>query len=123
MREVEIEVDRDTLLIERGEMNEEEEMAEMFEGNEEIIEKTLKKAKRLIEGVKIIPELVCNEECDTCHHQKPKLIKMVALIGLKAKNGVVVDAWSYQYCLECLSKLAEAPVKVADGSKHSTMYV
>ena len=101
---------------------EEEEMSVMFEENKAIIEKTLKKAERLIEGVKVIPELVCNEECDECHHQKPKLIKMVALIGLKAKNGVVVDAWSYQYCLECLSKLAEAPVKVADEGKHNTMY-
>lgn len=100
---------------------EEEEMSVMFEENKEIIEKTLKKAKRLIDGVRIMPELVCNEECDECHHQKPKLIKMVALIGLKAKDKVVLDIWSYQYCLECLSKLAESPVKVAD--EHNSMYM
>lgn len=105
----------------KEEEEEEEEMAEMFEEDEVIIEKTLKKAKRLIEGVKVIPELVRNEECDECHHQKPKLIKMVALIGLKTKNKVVLDVWSYQYCLECLSKLAESPVKVVE--EHNNMYL
>ena len=100
-----------------------EEMAEIFEEDEVLIQKTLKKAARLIDGVRVMPELVRNEECDECHHQKPKLIKMVALIGLKAKGKIVVDVWSYQYCLECLSKLAEAPVKVADVSRHNTMYV
>lgn len=117
-RVVGIEVSEDDL---RGGMEEEEEEEGMFVEDEVIIEKTLKKAKRLIDGVTIMPELVCNEECDGCHHQKPKLIKMVALIGLKAKDKVVLDVWSYQYCLECLSKLAESPVKVVD--EHNRMYV
>ena len=104
-------------------MSEEEEMSVMFEENEEIIEKTLKKAKRLIDDVHIVPKLIYNEECDECHHQKPKLIKMEVLIGLKAKNGIVVDVWWQQYCLECLSKVAESSIKMISESKHNSMYV
>lgn len=118
-RVVGIEVSEDDL---RGmEEEEEEEMEEMFVEDKVIIEKTLKKAKRLIDDVCIVPELVYDEECDKCHHQRPKLIKMSALIGLKAKDGIVLDVWWQQYCLECLSKLTGSPIKIADA--HNSMYV
>lgn len=92
----------------------EEEMEEEFEQDEEEVDKTFRRAKRLIDGVHFNTELVNNEECDRCHHVKPKLIKFTALIGLKSKNGIVVDGWWHSYCIECLSKLAEETIKVEE---------
>lgn len=95
-------------------MNEEEEMEEEFEQDKEEMDKTFRRAERLIEGVHFNVELVRNGECDKCHHVKPKIIKFTALIGLKSKNGILVDGWWHSYCLECLSEVAETTIKVKD---------
>ena len=73
-------------------MKEDEEMEEAFEQDEEEVDRTFRRAARFIDGVHFNTELVQNEECDSCHHIKSKLIKFTALIGLKSKNGVVVDS-------------------------------
>ena len=102
-------------MIEEEEKSEEEiEMEEMFESDEEEIDKTFKRAERLIEDVHFNTELVNNEECDRCHHVKPKLVKFTALIGLKSKNGVVIDGWWHSYCLECLSSILEENIKIEE---------
>ena len=93
-------------------MNEEE---ENFEEDEEEIDKTFRKAKRLIDEVHFNTELTYNEECDSCHHVKPKLVKFTALIGLKSKNGIVVDGWWHSYCLECLSKIADTKIEISEN--------
>ncbi len=95
-------------------MTEEEEMEEYFEQDDKEMDKTFRKAKRLIDGVHFNTELICNEECDSCHHTKSKLIKFTALIGLKSKNGILIDGWWHSYCLECLSKIAETKIEVEE---------
>lgn len=92
-------------------MTEEE---EKFEEDEEEMDKTMRKVHRLVDGVHVVPHLIRNEMCDRCHKQKDKLIKMDALVGYKSKNGVVVDCWWNQFCLECLSKVAETTIKIED---------
>ena len=96
------------------EEEEEMEMEEMFESDEEEIDKTFRKAKRFIDGVHFNSELIYNQECDTCHHVKPRLIKFTALIGLKSKNGIIVDGWWHSYCIECLSSILEETIKIEE---------
>lgn len=96
------------------EKTEEEEMEEMFESDDENIRKTMRKAKRMIEDVHFNLELVRNDECDKCHHVKPKIIKVVAMIGFKSKNGLVIDSWWQQYCLDCMSNVAEEKIEIED---------
>lgn len=93
---------------------EEAEMEEMFEQDDENIKKTMRIAKRLVDGIQVVPHLIKNEMCDRCHKQKDKLIKMDALVGYKSKNGVVIDCWWNQFCLECLSKVAETKIEIED---------
>ena len=95
-------------------MEEDEEKEEMFEQDDENIKKTMRKAKRMIEDVHFNLELIRNDECDKCHHVKPKIIKVVAMIGFKSKNGLVIDSWWQQYCLDCMSKIAEEKIVIED---------
>ena len=93
-------------------MKEEE---EKFEEDEETIKKTMRKAHRLIDGIHVVPHLIKNEVCDRCHKQKEKLIKMDALIGYKTnKDSIVIDIWWNQFCLECLSNLAETKINTEE---------
>lgn len=96
------------------EKTEEEEMEEAFEQDEEEVDRTYRKAEILIEDVHFNTELVQNEYCDRCHHVKPKLIKFTALLGLKSKNGIVVDSWWHSYCLDCLSNIAQETIKIEE---------
>ena len=90
-------------------------MKEKFEQDEETIKKTMRKAHRLIDGIHVVPRLIENEVCDRCHKQKDKLIKMDALIGYKTnKDSIVIDCWWNQFCLECLSKVAQETINIED---------
>lgn len=93
-------------------MKEEEEKTE--EEIEKIVKATYRKANKLIEKIVVEPELVHNETCDKCHHQKPNLIKMSAFVELKAKDGTVLDQWWNYICLECLSKIAESKIEIEE---------
>ena len=95
-------------------MEEEEEMERIFEQDEEEVYRTFRRAERFIDGVHFTTELVHNEECDSCHHIKPKLIKFNALIGLKSKGGIVVDGWWHSYCIDCLSSILEETIKIEE---------
>lgn len=92
-------------------MKEEEKTDEEID---KIVKATYKKAERLIEKIIVEPELVHNEICDKCHHQKSSLIKMNAYVELKANVGNVIDLWWNSVCLDCLSKVAETKIDIED---------